>query len=479
MQATFYPLRAFIMQCHVFHPKLLSISVIGYKKQFLYERSPEDEKLEVYKYVFERMKENKNYLNLRVQITRKRARKAYQQYLAFLANKDKMSNKELGESYTTFMEKYLRYLEYPGGIECVDIFTTYYLKDALKKELPSLSSDKLNDMIMVLTAPSKLSFMEEERVDFLGFCLKYFKLLKKKKRTPSMEHELNKLSTTYFYILNNYRNVRYLDADYFYKKAKEEIKKGKNKLKKESTGLKNKIKNLEKEQKAIYKKYKLSSDLRLHLRIVRIMGEGVDERKSFILKVNYFIEQFCEEIAKRFKLPLPDVKDYSFEEIRKLLLYNKKLSRKILQKRRRVSANVILRTKSGNVNNVWYYGKKAALLLKKTGPKITKIIQGQVASAPVKRFKGKVQVVLDVHKEKFNAGNILVTTMTRPEFVPLMRKAKAILTQEGGVTSHAAIVSRELGIPCIVGIKNLLGNIKDGDYLKVDATKGVVRIVKK
>lgn len=69
-------------------------------------------------------------------------------------------------------------------------------------------------------------------------------------------------------------------------------------------------------------------------------------------------------------------------------------------------------------------------------------------------------------------GDNLVTEMTRPEFVSIMHRAGAILTDEGGLTCHAAIVSRELRKPCIVGTRVL----KDGDFVEVDANKGIVRI---
>ncbi|QQG53061.1 MAG: hypothetical protein HY931_02795 [Candidatus Falkowbacteria bacterium] len=77
----------------------------------------------------------------------------------------------------------------------------------------------------------------------------------------------------------------------------------------------------------------------------------------------------------------------------------------------------------------------------------------------------------------FKKGEILVTGMTRPEFVPLMKLAKAIITDEGGITCHAAIVSRELKKPCIIGTKFATKKIKDGDKLEVNANKGVVKIL--
>ncbi|MFA6099944.1 MAG: PEP-utilizing enzyme [Patescibacteria group bacterium] len=75
-------------------------------------------------------------------------------------------------------------------------------------------------------------------------------------------------------------------------------------------------------------------------------------------------------------------------------------------------------------------------------------------------------------------GDVLVASMTRPEMLPAMKKASAIVTDEGGVTCHAAIVSRELNIPCVIGTKIATTMIKDGDRVEVNATQGIVRIIK-
>jgi pyruvate,water dikinase len=72
-------------------------------------------------------------------------------------------------------------------------------------------------------------------------------------------------------------------------------------------------------------------------------------------------------------------------------------------------------------------------------------------------------------------GEVLVTHMTTPDWVPLMRRAAAIVTDSGGMTCHAAIVSRELGIPCVVGTGNATRVLRDGEVVTVDATHGVVR----
>jgi pyruvate,water dikinase len=72
-------------------------------------------------------------------------------------------------------------------------------------------------------------------------------------------------------------------------------------------------------------------------------------------------------------------------------------------------------------------------------------------------------------------GDILITSMTTPDFIPAMRKAAAIVTDEGGITCHSAIISRELGIPCVIGTKVTTQIFKTGDRVLVDATGGVVR----
>ena len=74
-------------------------------------------------------------------------------------------------------------------------------------------------------------------------------------------------------------------------------------------------------------------------------------------------------------------------------------------------------------------------------------------------------------------GEILVTHMTTPDFVPAMRRAAAIVTDEGGVTCHAAIIARELKKPCVVGTKHATQIFKDGDMVEVDANAGIVRKV--
>jgi pyruvate,water dikinase len=101
------------------------------------------------------------------------------------------------------------------------------------------------------------------------------------------------------------------------------------------------------------------------------------------------------------------------------------------------------------------------------------ILKGLAASPGV--VAGRVHVIESADRiSEFKKGEILVTEMTSPDWVPAMKKSIAIITDSGGLTCHAAIVSRELQIPCIVGTKNATKVLKTGDYVTVDAHRGVV-----
>ncbi len=98
-------------------------------------------------------------------------------------------------------------------------------------------------------------------------------------------------------------------------------------------------------------------------------------------------------------------------------------------------------------------------------------------------YPGIVQGVVRILRRKNQVseckeGEILISPMTTPDFIPAMRKAAAIVTDEGGITCHAAIVARELKKPCVVGTKIATQILKDGDFVEVDANQGMVRKIK-
>ncbi len=105
-------------------------------------------------------------------------------------------------------------------------------------------------------------------------------------------------------------------------------------------------------------------------------------------------------------------------------------------------------------------------------------VTGDVAFSGV--AKGRVAIHLswtDITKVK--DGDVLVTGMTNPQMIPLLKKVSAIITDEGGITCHAAIISRELKKPCIVGTKNATQVLENGDLVEVNASNGSIGVIKK
>lgn len=128
---------------------------------------------------------------------------------------------------------------------------------------------------------------------------------------------------------------------------------------------------------------------------------------------------------------------------------------------------------------VWSRKEKPAIqTMATTSAADSEIIVKGLPASPGKAA-GKAHVIINPEDiDDFKEGEILVTAMTAPDWVPAMKKAKAIVTDAGGMTCHASIVSRELGIPCIVGTKSrsfeATTSIKDGQMITVDATNGIV-----
>ena len=114
----------------------------------------------------------------------------------------------------------------------------------------------------------------------------------------------------------------------------------------------------------------------------------------------------------------------------------------------------------------------------KASYQLIKEFKGLVVTKGV--YNGKVKLIADLNNLKdVNPGDVLVTHMTRPQFNKQIKGAGAIVTNEGGVLCHAAMLAREFNIPCVVGTKIATKVLKDGDLVEVDADKGIVKIIKR
>ncbi|MEK7632880.1 MAG: PEP-utilizing enzyme [Patescibacteria group bacterium] len=105
------------------------------------------------------------------------------------------------------------------------------------------------------------------------------------------------------------------------------------------------------------------------------------------------------------------------------------------------------------------------------------VLRGQIGSRGSATGRARVILAADVADANIESGEIIVTDMTTPDFLPLMMKAGGVVTAWGGILSHAAIVCRELGKPCVTNVKGLLESIHDGDLIGVDAVDGEIKMI--
>ncbi|KKQ27703.1 MAG: Phosphoenolpyruvate synthase/pyruvate phosphate dikinase [Candidatus Magasanikbacteria bacterium GW2011_GWC2_37_14] len=231
----------------------------------------------------------------------------------------------------------------------------------------------------------------------------------------------------------------------------------------------------EKKQKIfadLLEKYKNNKYL---VSLIKTINEAIYYRsfrsEQFYQSPKYLITFFIE-IAKR--LGLSEYRDiFYFIPPEVVELLNKKQKGNQESIARRKDCFVLI---TNFEDRVFYEGEEAKVIVDKIGVVSleTDEIKGQVA------FSGKVTGIVKIVKgpddfDKVNKGDILVAMSTQPNYVPILKKVAAIVTEEGGVLCHASVISRELEIPCIIGTKIVTQVLKDDDMVEVDAEKGVVR----
>jgi phosphohistidine swiveling domain-containing protein len=148
----------------------------------------------------------------------------------------------------------------------------------------------------------------------------------------------------------------------------------------------------------------------------------------------------------------------------------------------------VRKTRKSKTRSIIFLGRKRHILDEKQGKQIINYFKQQLkdvrkfkgVTASKGYFKGKVRIVQNFRDfAKCNKGDVLVTHMTRPNYNSYIRKVGAIVTNEGNILSHAAILAREFKIPCIVGTKFATDVLKDRDIVEVDADNGIVKVIKR
>lgn len=186
----------------------------------------------------------------------------------------------------------------------------------------------------------------------------------------------------------------------------------------------------------------------------------------------YIRKSIIAEIARRIGISDQTLLLYRFNEFVALLSDGKRLDETDIIKRKGGEAIIF---NDGAFST--YFGASAYGLLRKIMPetKKTDVIYGSIACAG--EVIGSVKVVKSfADAENMEAGNILVTSMTTPDITLALEKAIGIITDEGGITCHAAIIAREYSIPCLVGTECATQLLRDGMRVKLDCVNGYFRI---
>jgi phosphohistidine swiveling domain-containing protein len=208
------------------------------------------------------------------------------------------------------------------------------------------------------------------------------------------------------------------------------------------------------------------------LRLLKALGELAyfkEYRKGLFTKSHLMIEPVLKEMGKMNGISLAQVRYLWPDEIKQAK--SQEFSR-IADERRAFSVYV----QEGDSHRVLTGDEGRNFLNEHYREEIedTGELKGTVAC--MGKVKGTVKVVITVKDiDKMEKGDILVSAMTNPDLLPAIMKAAAIVTDTGGLTCHAAIVSRELKTPCIIGTDHATKILKDGDVVEVDAEEGVVR----
>ncbi len=415
--------------------------------------------------------------------------KAFEEAMAEVGSTDlsKLDNEEL---FSLYKKLYLAYLDEfalcTGLQESFSMHADELVLPAIKKFLEEKGiGDYFVEYYSILTAPVDESFIFQERFDLL-------RILEMVQKSPELtdlfgkdaaeiEEELEKHkklkamleahAEKFYWVQNNYAVAKVLDMRFFINEVKrlllpENAVDASGELKK----MEAQVPEIKERKKKLIEELGIPQELQNLLRIGEVFTYMQDVKKKYTLISNHYQKLFRDEIGKRLGLSEEEM-DYTYIWELEGMLMDGKVDKGALRSRKKNCMGIftlggyqiICGDEAGRI-----YDRQFRIKAKADE------IRGAVASKGIAR--GIVRVVRKTHDlVKVMKGDVLVASMTRPEMVTAMEKACAIVTDEGGLTCHAAIVSRELGIPCIIGTKIATTVLKDGDEVEVNADKGKVK----
>ncbi|MBR9699194.1 hypothetical protein GOV09_01940 [Candidatus Woesearchaeota archaeon] len=367
-----------------------------------------------------------------------------------------LSQAELSKLYHEFDDIYLEWWAFAQVAEPI----AYFCEEELKKLAPKQQDFNL------LASPTKSSFTGEEEHEL-------FEIVKQAQQGDVTSLLVNH-AKKYFWLENNFHDTRILGASYFEEKVKKFLDDGVDVEKLEKENLK-RLTETKQKKTALMDSLNLDGESRFIVELIDEFAYFQDVRKKIVLWSNHVLDSFVKEISRRFTIPYDDVAWLTAPLAKELL----KTGKVDLEYVKSLKHSFVIYRIDGRVE--LFSGKEAEKHHEKffsSDAQEVREIEGMVACEG--RAKGKVRVIVDPKEmNTMQEGEILVTTMTSPDFVRAMKKAAAIITDEGGVTSHASIVSRELGVPCVIGTKIATKVLKTGDIVDVYANHGLIKVVRR
>ena len=357
---------------------------------------------------------------------------------------------------------------------------THYLQAYFKRR--GVSVDKVNEYLVTLTSPALPSVINQEREEFLSLALK-LSAAKGIKKTLSVKPEIfiaklrlehRKLLETHWekwhHLKYNFMGPEVTSFEEYARDLQDLLRSGTNPRSLLNQEIERRV-LLAREQKRLLARIKPDAKHKLLFKLWGNFMLTKFYRRNGQIRTVAILLGLMKEVGRRLNLPLGHVRMMLNSEVEAGLIHGKvnhsELSRRV--------KSCVYYTEKGR--EVVYTGSRAqALAMQVPKVKAYNLVELKGQCGSVGKARGRVKLIFrpkDI--PKMEAGDILVSIATDPDIVPAMKKAAAIVTEQGGVTSHAAIVARELGIPCLIGTKIATKVFKDGDLVEVDATKGVVR----
>jgi phosphoenolpyruvate synthase/pyruvate phosphate dikinase len=352
---------------------------------------------------------------------------------------------EVGEIWREFYDLVEKFWLPTLAAELGNYGSASVLTEALKAHVPE---HKLQEVVHTLIAAEESTYNQREEMALAN-------------TNDLIDHQKK-----YFWLQNSYAGAEILDENFFAERKKTT----------EQIDLKHKISKVVSAKRDVIKKYDLPETVVAMSDAIWRSAIWQDRRKELSLLTFHYKRKLLERASEVLHTPLEILEQYSSKEVLQLIDNPSQTPLQIVN-------YVGVKLAKGSLDKCdWDTARRAwELYAKDKAEEGATSVKGTIAcTGDVETLRGVVRIVHDPKQAKdFTEGDILVTPMTSPDFVFVMRKASAIITDTGGITSHAAIVSRELNKPCIIGTRNATSVFKDGDGIVLDMQKGIVELVSK